>query len=224
MATISELVQANFKLNADLREVRNELVTLKAMKQMEDAEEVVRIKSAYDELEQEVVALRQAIRAPDVSSPEPTTTIGQPETMAVIAILSDQLASEREKFSDLEQRYLSLRAEYLSAASPTEADTSKSAPASVAYSDLSTCVGSPYYGEGKRHFSIESFSGAVIAPPLEPMFKPTVTTRRSTLALTVPSIPSVEPPPAVMGGPKRRPSDDAAVSRLSKIARFKPKP
>ncbi len=69
MSTVSELVQANFKLTAELKLTRGELATLRAEKQMADSEEVERIKQAYAELESEVVKLRQELLEHEKSRP-----------------------------------------------------------------------------------------------------------------------------------------------------------
>jgi hypothetical protein len=203
MASISELVQTNFKLNAELRDVKNELCTLKAIKQMEDSDEVARIKAAYLELEQEVISLRQALRS-QTSRPVDQVDVpsGQAESMGVISMLSDQLESERKRYSELEQRYFDLKSDW----------DSSSGPASVVYSEISTCVGSPYY----VNCSLECFPIVNIAPQLEPLFKSATSSRRTAVVLERPQTTVVA---EKRSGPP--PQTDKAVNRLSKIARFR---
>jgi hypothetical protein len=185
MSTISEVVQANFKLTAELRQVRNELETLKAVKAMEDAEEVLRIKSAYAELEAEVVTLRKASLTPRQETF--SLALGDTDSLSVIAMLSDQLERERKKFSNLEQRYQDLRKDLTC--------------------EVSTSAGSPYYLSIERteRVCIHDVFVPTLRRPVKVCEDPTVT----------PIVVTRAPPP-----PKR--ASDGAVSRLAKIARFKP--
>jgi hypothetical protein len=209
MSTVSELVQANFKLTAELKQVRNELATLKAIKQHEDSEEVLRIKSAYMELEEEVVSLRKAalVKTPASRSDIFPTESTLDETSGVIAMLSDQLEREREKFLELEQRYL------------------ESTKPSVVYSEsaASTSVGSPFY---RAPLSIVCLEPKVqVSPPLEDFFKPPLPLRR-TVAVVAPSSNIQNPTPLLkqgndQGSSGSSSSADGAVKRLSKIARFR---
>ena len=143
MASMKELVQVNFKLNSEVKRLKNQLVTLQAMKEFEEGEEVKRIKSAYESLESELVHLRRLVKAPPVEESSPKFPVNN----GVLDMLSHQLSAERDKYASLEHKYLELRKELSSQ--------------SVSYA--STSVGSPSYK--LVNFSLHSFPCASIAPP-----------------------------------------------------------
>jgi ribosomal protein L29 len=211
MSTVSELVQANFKLTAELKLTRGELATLRAEKQMADSEEVERIKQAYAELESEVVKLRQELLEHEKSRPLSfdeacfSHSIGSVETQGVIAMLSDQLSLERQRSQELQDRIVEIKRDSLSS--------------SVLYSDESTCVGSPFY-RTSADFEISKLEAVMINPPLEELFKAPISAPRKLALLSEPMKPVAD---CVKRAtlPAGRPTD-GAVKRLAKIARFKP--
>jgi hypothetical protein len=162
MSTMSELVQTNFKLTAEVRRLKDELATLKAVQHMEDSDEVARIKAAYTELETEVVALRKSQLRSVMSTPaydhQPLT---DNESLSVISLLSDQLESERNRYIDLESRYQELRK-----------DVSE---------ESSTCVGSPPYQE----LCVEQLTSVVIG--CDSIFFDIPKTRRVVVGLSEPA-------------------------------------
>lgn len=197
MSTVSELVQANFKLTAELKQIRNELATLRAEREMEDSAEVVRIKQAYEELEKEVVSLRMKnLVQPDLVAD--VVQLPSVESAGVIAMLSDQLERERQRSNELEERIMEFKRR--------ETD-----------SDQSTCVGSPFY----RELSSQTFSGIQVNPVLEELFKPSAGVPRRVALIQEPladqSLKTVKRTVPTSSSGKK----DAAVQRLSKIARFK---
>ena len=193
MSTMSELVQANFKLTAEVRRLRDELATLKAVQHMEDSDEVARIKAAYSELEAEVVSLRRGQLRSVPSTPTYEQPLTDSDSLSVIALLSDQLEAERNRYTELEGRYQELRK-----------DVSE---------ESSTCVGSPPYPE----LSVEQLTSVVIGDDVV-FFNPPPKTRRLVVGLSEPARQTVASVPTVV---KRPPSK--SIERLSKIARFKPR-
>ena len=200
----AELVQTNFKLTTEVKQLRAEVASMKARRAIEVAEEVARIKSAYELIEEEVVALRQEsvrLKYSEVVECSP----GEPELQdasGVVSMLSEQLDEERARYTILEQRYRDLRKEF-----------QESSIKSVSYSESSTCVGSPVYLASQ--LSLER-GGLVVLKPAE--FTPPLATRRTlpVLADALP-VPSSSVPPVE---PKKR-TKDHSIQRLSKIARFR---
>ena len=210
-SSIPELTATNFRLSLEIKSLRADLTQLKALRKYEDSLEVSRIKSAYEELENEVVELRrekirigEEVKKEDVLPsflPPPSPT---PDS-DVVKILKDHLRSEREKYKLLESKYDQLRQE-------------KGSNHSVAYSDLSgtsTSAGSPYC---YRDFSIEKFENINIKPVMEEMFKKPATRPRPVVPLAeVPvSVSSVTPHPQV-----KRTTSDPSIQRLAKIAKYR---
>ena len=215
--SVQELTATNFRLSLEIRSLRADLTQLKALRKYEDSKEVSRIKSAYEELENEVVELRkEKIRAGEqvkregifpIFSPAPSTPDSD-----VVTILKDQLKSEREKYKLLETKYEQLRRDFGSSNS-------------VAYSELSTSAGSPLCYN--REFSIEKFEDVNIKPQLEEMFKKPATRPRAVVPLAAEILPSTQP--AVVASQvsvpprptvKRNPSDPS-LQRLAKIAKYR---
>ena len=212
--SIAELVQTNFKLTTELKQLRNEYYTYRAEKQLEEGEEVKRIKSAYQDLESEVVALRRekiAFYSNVVEykeGPVVVDVVGEGSS-SIATLLGDQLQAERDRYASLQEKYNELRKELTRS--------------SVAYSEPSTCVGSPYYKTST--FSIERIEIAHIKPQLEEVFKSTPFSRRTVpldgaTAVRLPAEPPVAPriEPVVE---RRKKAADQSIQRLSKIARFR---
>lgn len=210
---MQELVQGNFKLRSELKQLKNELVTLKAVKQFEEGLEVARIKSAYESLEKEVVSLRrqQESLLHGQSQCFPVSSVHEEETeeqngRKIVDMLSQQLSRESEKYASLEQKYFDLRKELSNQ--------------SVSYA--STSVGSPFYKT--CNFSIEAFPQVVLMAgerkigedqdqPLSPPSR-----EHDQLLL---SSQYISPP---QNGIRKRQNNNISsksVKRLSKIARFK---
>ena len=210
--SIAELVQTNFKLTTELKQLRNEYYTYRAEKQLEEGEEVKRIKSAYQDLESEVVALRRekiAFYSNVVEYTEDPVVVDVGEGSSIATLLGDQLQAERDRYASLQEKYNELRKELTRS--------------SVAYSEPSTCVGSPYYKTST--FSIERIEIAHIKPQLEEVFKSTPFSRRTVpldgaTAVRLPAEPPVAPriEPVVE---RRKKAADQSIQRLSKIARFR---
>ena len=210
--SIAELVQTNFKLTTELKQLRNEYYTYRAEKQLEEGEEVKRIKSAYQDLESEVVALRRekiAFYSNVVEYTEDPVVVDVGEGSSIATLLGDQLQAERDRYASLQEKYNELRKELTRS--------------SVAYSEPSTCVGSPYYKTST--FSIERIEIAHIKPQLEEVFKSTPFSRRTVpldgaTAVRLPAEPPVAPRiEPVME--RRKKTADQSIQRLSKIARFR---
>ena len=199
----ADLVQANFKLSTELKQLKSELSSMRARRAIDVAEEVARIKAAYEQIEREVVALRQEnlkLRFTDIVEVAiDDQPAGDSVSAGVVSMLSDQLEEERSKYAALEQRYKELRKEF-----------QESATKSVSYSEPSTCVGSPVY----RAFVVEHTERVVVKPG---MFEPSVAARRTIPAVAEPPRPDKVAPVR----PKRK-SDDQSIQRLSKIAKFRP--
>lgn len=161
MSTMSELVQANFKLTSEVLRLKDELATLKAVQDMEDSDEVSRIKAAYTELETEVVALRKSQLGSVMSTPAYDQPLTDNDSLSVISLLSDQLESERNRYIDLETRYQELRK-----------DVSE---------ESSTCVGSPPYPE----LCVEQLTSVVIGS--DSIFFDIPKTKRVVVGLSEPA-------------------------------------
>lgn len=101
----------NFQLTSEVRKLRSELVALRALRMHEDCLELARFKEAYDELEKEVVALRQeniklAHQAPvAAAAPSPSDEL--------VLVLRDQLSHQSRRFDDLQAKYSQLRKELI---------------------------------------------------------------------------------------------------------------
>lgn len=230
--SVSELTATNFKLSLEVRSLRADLTQLKALRKYENSLEVDRIKSAYEQLENEVVELRkQKIRRGEEIKLEeercmetrPIQSMQTPSPDSdIITVLKDQLRSEREKYKLLELKYDQLRRDFGAA-------TNSAATGSVAYSDdasgVSTSVGgSPPY----RDFSIEKYDVVIIKPQLEEVFKRPISRQRPVLPLVEivptkssgPSLPASQPPPpqSTRSTSSKR---DPSIQRLAKIAKYR---
>lgn len=194
--SLSELAQENFLLTTELRKLKNELATLKAMNALDESEEVARIKTAYNQLETELVTLRQ--KGPYAEVVEVPWGNEDSSTQSMITHLEEALADEKLRYTLLETKYQQMRKDV--------------ATSSVAYSEISTCPSPLSY-----KFSSESTIHAIVKPELEAMFSnPAKAPRRTALAPE--SKPAVK---LIVADKPAKKSADPSYSRLSKIARFR---
>jgi hypothetical protein len=194
----ADLLQKNFKLTTENRQLRGEIASLRAIQHREDSLEVARIKQAYEELETELVTLRrEKISQPTVSKFVEEDSSSEDDNGLIIDVLTRQLEEEKNARRAVEELYLAAR--------------SKS---SVTYSEPSTCASSPCY---VRPLSVERYLAVEIKPPIEEMFKHSGKGRRTVV------IEARGPPQRVSVSPlRKRPArTDPAVSRLAKIAKFR---
>lgn len=214
--SLQELVQGNFKLRSELKQLKNELVTLRAVKQFEEGLEVARIKSAYESLEKEVVSLRiqQESQLHRQSQSFPVSLVNEEETAEqnvkkVVEMLSQQLSRELEKYASLEQKYFDLRKELSNQ--------------SVSYA--STSVGSPFYKT--CNFSIEAFPQVVLMAREreeeedQDQLSPPISRDHDQHQLLLSSQYISPPQNGIRKRKKNNNISSKSVKRLSKIARFK---
>lgn len=203
--SVADLVQMNYRLTTQLRQTMGDLATLRAVHQREDAAEVKRIKEAYDELECEVVALRQEKSKYNFSDiVDVTDLFDDTANSTTVTLLTEQLENDKSRYILLEEKYNALRRELAS---------DNKIQQSVSYSEPSTCVGSPCY---KTVLSVEQHMVVHIKPQLEDVFKVTSSGRRTLPLLAAPSASETVKP-------TKRPATtaDSSIQRLSKIARFR---
>jgi len=238
-----ELTASNFRLSLEVRSLRAEMTQLKALHKYEDSVEVSRIKAAYQELENEVVNLRRekllAVAPPQpilVEPPSPPVC----EKEAIVNMLKEQLAEERDKYRLLAEKYDDLR---------RDKPAVPASHMSVTYSEATTSAGSSPLCYKSANFSIEKLEPIIeIKPVMEEMFKVTGKGRRVTPFLSdVPPVvlPSVktEVCSALMPTPVESPiitvpsimttstvapltrqrvrKNDESIQRLAKIAKYK---
>lgn len=205
--SFAELSATNFRLALENRSLRADLTQLKALRKYEDSLEVERIKSAYAELETEVVELRREKlrRVDEVKLEESLST---PSTQSfttdseIFSLLKDQLRSEREKYKVLESKYDQLRRDALSCDNSTTASGSP-----LCYREL---------------FSIEKSEQVNIKPIMEEMFKRPTRSQRPVIPLaevhgSTTVVPVVPPQPVRNTVAK----GDASIQRLAKIAKYR---
>ena len=208
----SELIAINFELTSEIRKLKSELVGFRAIRRAEDSIEVARIKSAYDELEKEVVLLRlEKISASAAATTEYVDLVVPGQNCAekeefenTILALREQLLFEKLRYDSLQIKYSELRKSLNS----------------VSYSEVATCASSSSSTGCYKNslLSVEQINGIEIKPECQGMFKK-MTVRR-TVPIEQPTVIAAAKVEPVIVSKKRSTDVDESVKRLAKIAKY----